>query len=128
MQQRQYSSRLRNVVLLFSGLLMLALLSGCIKEGAVVVNCDPTGPNGPEGCLPLSPYTGSATNFRSIDGQSPVPASANKYCTAAGSWKCANENQANCSALRPTKVCKSHFYYTSNIKPAGFCECLCVNP
>ena len=123
-------NRVRSFVLLI-GFLMITFLQGCVKEGAIVVNCNPDDESGPFGCIPLSPYTASATGFRSIDGPSPVPASAHASCTASGSWKCATENQRNCSTLYPNKVCKSYYYYTNTNpkgKPAGFCECLCVAP
>lgn len=107
---------------------LIALLQGCVQPGAVVVNCAPGEEGGPQGCTPAG-YAGSATGFRSMDGVTPVPASANATCSAAGSWKCAIENQGGCS-LNPSKKCKSYYYYTSAniVGLPHYCECRCITP
>ena len=116
------------VRLMLSGALLAALLSGCVEKGAVVVNCEQNqSPDGPRGCTPQA-YSGSATGFRSLDGVSPVPASANAVCSAPGSYKCANEGQSGCSLLNTNKKCLSYYYYT-NVNPSGqpnYCECRCA--
>jgi hypothetical protein len=114
---------------LLAGFMLAALLQGCVERGAVTVNCDQTaGSNeGPRGCTPQSPYTGSAAGFRSQDGPSPV---VNATCTATGSYKCAHENQTGCNLLNPNKVCKSYYSYTTqNLSgQVGYCDCKCVLP
>jgi len=106
---------------------VLTLLQGCVEKGAIVVTCVP-GEEGPQGCTPAG-YSGSATGFRSLDGVTPVPASANAMCSANGSWKCATENQGGCS-LDSRKKCKSYYYYTSAniVGQPNYCECRCVLP
>ena len=113
MKEDDHNSQVKSIALLAGLLLMITLFSGCVERGAIVVNCGSDGEqtDEPRGCVPLSSYSGSATGFRSKDGASPVPASANKSCTAAGSWKCANEGKNGCSLLNPNKVCKSYYYY-----------------
>lgn len=107
-------------LVLLLGLSLTTLLQGCVQKGAVVVNCQADEPgDGPRGCTPQG-YTSSATGFRSSDGPSPVPASPARTC-AAGSYKCANEDQLGCSLLNPNKKCKSYYKYADSM-----CECKCV--
>lgn len=119
MQMIEHSLRIGGRVLL-AGLLLTAFLQGCVERGAVQVNCEQNEEgDGPRGCTPQG-YTGSATGFRSSDGASPVPANPAKTC-AAGSYKCASEDQQGCSLLSPNKKCKSYFTYANSM-----CSCKCV--